>query len=126
MAGVANEGCEILDELRIASTVRIVAADAVVFDWFMDELKFFHFILHDDVTGKAKLAVIFDQKVLMVGTMGRVADRAFTDGDRTVQERHAVRRLVACGAELGNRFGRNQEFVFAAMGIVALRAIARH
>ena len=125
VAGVADKRREVFNELRVAASVRIVTADAVVLGRLMNKLKFLQFTFCHDMAGKTKLAVFLNQQVFVVGTVRRVTNRTFADGDRSVQKRKAFRRLVARGAEIGDGFGRNQKFVVTAVRIVALGAITR-
>ena len=49
MTGVADKRREVFDELRVAASVGIVAADTVVLGQFVDKLEFFQFTLGYDV-----------------------------------------------------------------------------
>ena len=107
MTGVTDERCEILNELRIAASVRIMTTNAVVLGRFMNELVFFQLTFRYDVAGKTQLTVLLDQQVFVVGAVGLVTNRTFADGDRSMQKRKSFRRLVTGRTEIGDGFRRD-------------------
>jgi len=101
-----------------------MTADAIALGGLVNHAEFLQFVFHHNVALKAKLARRGHQQVLVVGAMSFVAGRALPYGHRAVYELKAVGDAVTLGTQQRYSFFRNQEFVVAAVRIVALNTVA--
>jgi len=101
-----------------------MTADAIVLGGLVNYAEFLQFVFHHDVTLKAKLAGRGYQQILVVGAVSFVAGHALPYGDRAVYELKAVGDAVTLGTQRRYSLFGNQEFVVAAVGIVALNTVA--
>jgi hypothetical protein len=68
--------------------------------------------------------MVFDEHMLVIGTVRIVADGAFADGRRAVKEIETARYLMAVLADLGNALLVQQELIVAVVRLVAFEAFA--
>ena len=125
MTQIAQEGRKVLDHLGICCSVRIVAADAVVFYGFVYKIKFLQLIFHNLVTGKTKIRLLGHQQVRLVGTVRLMTYSTFPDGCRPMQKRKPLCNLMAGCTKSSDGFFRNQKFVIAAVRVMTLHTITR-
>lgn len=124
VARVAKERRETLDHLCVIGSVRIVTADTVVLRGLVDELKLLQLTLRYNVAGETKLGGIADQQLRKIGAVRLVAYGALAHGGRAVKKCTTLRDFVTVVAKVGDRFGRQEELVVAAVRIMALCALA--